>query len=159
MKTLNEKLFNAIKEFRGIDKIMECDFFIFSRDGIIVYRNLSEEIRASQELGALSGGLCQAAVQLATMYKLDQPEEFRLDFSSSKSGLFILPIPVKDNEYFLINFYREHMNPGMNKIVFRSLVNHLVDNKEIFETQLIEEFLFNDIKDEEIDQLFREVRL
>jgi hypothetical protein len=47
----------------------------------------------------------------------------------------------------------------MNKIVFRSLVNHLVDHKEIFETKLKEEFLFNDIKDHEIDQLFKEVRL
>jgi hypothetical protein len=159
MKTLNEKLFNAIKNFKGLEKIMDCDFFIFSRDGIIVYKNLSDEIRSGQELGALSGGVCQAAVQLATMYKLDGAEDFRLDFSSSNNGLFILPIPVKDHEYFLINLYRNHMNPGMNKIVFRSLVNHLVDHKEIFETKLKEEFLFNDIKDHEIDQLFKEVRL
>jgi hypothetical protein len=159
MSTLNEKIYTVIKSFRGIDRIMGCDFFIFSRDGIIVYRNLSDEIKGAQELGALSGGLCQAAVQLATLYKLNGAEEFKLDFSSSSNGLFILPIPVGDNEYFLINFYRENMNPGANKIVFRSLVNHLVEHEDVFKTQYKEEFLFNNIKDEEIDQLFREVRL
>lgn len=159
MKTLNEKLYNTIKEFKGIDRIAECDFFIFSRDGIIVYRNLSDEVRKVQELGALSGGLCQAAVQLATMYDLDGAEDFKLDFSISNTGLFILPIPVMDYEYYLINFYREHMNPGVNKILFRSLVNHLIDHQNIFESTADGKYLFENIKDEEIDQLFKEVRL
>ena len=148
------------------NKLNKYSFFLIRQDGVVLYHNnnLGNSLSKSS-IGALLGGVWQASRALADFIpkkneKSNNHEEeiFRLSFDTSSQGIYILPIKIYNEELFLGLIYFDEINPGLikNKIremalSFTEFMEHELKNKIDIQR---EEFLFSDITDAEMDNLF-----
>lgn len=131
---------------------------ILRRDGICVYSNIKSQ-HESASMGALMGGLWQAGEALLKLtHKDPQFLSFRLGFDTSSDGLYILPLKVDDQMYFLGGVFSDKNNPAKLKQQLRLLKDNLEMYLGEHAPEISEEkrdgFLFNEISDEEMDNLF-----
>lgn len=145
----------------------EMALFLVRPDGVPIYHqaNFPMEVNESS-IGALLGGVWQAAKALSTFIPADdQSGGFRLSFDTCSKGVYILPIEVRGEEYFLGIIYYNETNPGMVKLHMRNFVlkfhdyieNVLISKNtspEVALDEAEEEVLFKNITDDEMDQLF-----
>ncbi|MFT6631586.1 MAG: hypothetical protein ACJAS4_001537 [Bacteriovoracaceae bacterium] len=152
LNLLVEKFFNENDYNRIADKLV-----VMRHDGINVYSNCEDQFEASS-IGALVAGLWQAAESLSSLLKKnDEFFEFRLGFDTSSEGLYVLPFTIMKSTYYVCAIYSESNNPAKLKRNLRLLK----DSLEVFlsEFSLDEEanrkgYLFNEISDSEMDNLF-----
>lgn len=126
-------------------------------DGIVLYSN-SNGFEESSSIGALVGGLWQAAHALNSIVsKQSDIMEFRLSFDTSNEGIYILPLTINNKEFYICAIYSEVNNPALLKRNLRNLKEilsrYLLEYAE-HSTHSTEEFLFTNITDEEMDNLF-----
>lgn len=131
---------------------------VVRNDGVVVFAN-TENFNESYSIGALVGGLWQAAEALNSMVsKESEVFEFRLSFDTSEQGIYVLPLQVKDNTYYICAIYKEINNPALLKKNLRNLKDTLYFYlKETFVSEKKIQrngFLFDNISDEEMDNLF-----
>ena len=156
MKNFND----LIKNFFETNNVgqMAARVSVVRNDGIILYSNINDYLEASS-IGALTGGLWQAAQALSSLAtnNTSESEGFRLSFDTTNQGLYILPFKIDNKEYFLCSIYEDVVNPGLLKRDFRNikdrLVNYIKEN-EIKTVEIKSGFLFNNITDAEMDNLF-----
>jgi hypothetical protein len=131
-------------------------------DGIVVYSS-KDIIQEAASIGALVGGVWQAAEALNKQISPEKDiKEYRFSFDQSDSGLYIVPVALDERVYYMSTLYRETFNPALLKRNFRVLKNELEKYlKDNFNQSQTEEsivsrdkFLFRNITDEEIDNLF-----
>jgi hypothetical protein len=146
------------------DKISQ-HISLVRKDGIVIYSNEGDSFKSSS-LGALSGGLWQAAKSMMNYIGDNEEQQFRLSFDTSSSGLFILPITVGNSECYLVSIYQDALNPAKIKQQLKNLVFLLemyirdesfgVSSESTIEKNNNERegYLFSDISDEEIDRMF-----
>jgi hypothetical protein len=152
---------NAIvKQFfveNDFDKLAQ-NISVVRNDGVVIFSN-SENFNESYTVGALVGGLWQAADALNSMVSKDQSVlEYRLSFDTSEQGIYVLPFSLQEKVYFICAIYNEVSNPALLKRNLRNLKDTLYFYlKEIsFEQGKTRNgFLFEHITDEEIDRLFK----
>ncbi len=162
MSLANDQLHSVIKNFSHLDVFLKSSLYLVRRDGLVLYSSGSERKEETQSIGALLGGLWQAAEALSGFVpdaKLDR-EPFRLSFDSSSKGIFVLPLVLGKEDYFISVIFNETINPAPLKNKLRSLKNHLKEfeekiilkeNKPNFES---DNYLFQNITDEEMDNIF-----
>ena len=131
---------------------------VVRNDGVIVYAN-TENFNESYSIGALVGGLWQAAEALHSLVtETKDIYEFRLSFDTSEQGIYVLPFKYKNNIYYISAIYKEVSNPALLKNRLRNLKDtlsfFLQESFEEVEITKREGYLFNDISDEEMDNLF-----
>jgi len=121
----------------------------------------------------LLGGVWQASKALSDFIPQTQEskqaehsfgEEFRLSFDTSSKGVYIVPLKILDEELFLGLIYFDEVNPGSIKSKTRELALKLSESLETqiksqnthksVEGKKINDFLFDDITDAEMDHLF-----
>ncbi len=131
---------------------------VIRNDGINVYSNIADEFEKSS-IGALTSGLWQAAESISAFTKNSSTdfEEFRLSFDTSGDGLYVLPLSIMETKYFICAIFAEEDNPARLKRYIRLLR----DNLETYLSELSADqdknrngYLFKEISDDEIDQLF-----
>ena len=131
-------------------------------DGIVVYASLDIKKEAAS-IGALVGGVWQAAEALNSQVGSSTDlQDYRFSFDKSDSGIYILPINVGSKMYYLSTLYKDTFNPALLKRNFRVLKEeleayldeHFVETKKVKNTKNKNDFLFNNITDEEMDNLF-----
>lgn len=130
---------------------------VVRQDGHIVYAN-TENFNESHSIGALVGGLWQAAEALNSLVSTNSDiYDFRLSFDTSAQGIYVLPFELSKNVFYICAIYKEINNPAVLKKNLRNLKDTLsfyldetVDTREIKR----EGYLFNNISDEEMDKLF-----
>lgn len=134
---------------------------VLRKDGICIYSNISDQNEAAS-MGALIGGVWQAAQALSQLtHKTDSYQEYRLGFDTSSDGLYILPICIKSEDYYIGGVYSDAYNPAKLK----QKIKMLKDNLEVYLAEYAptagdsneeekEDFLFDEISDEEMDNLF-----
>jgi hypothetical protein len=151
------------------DKLNRYSFFLIRHDGVVLYHNnnLGDSLSKSS-IGALLGGVWQAANALASFIPKEESKEgYRLSFDTSAQGVYIVPISVGDEELYLGLIYHDEVNPGFIKNKIREMASSF---SEFLEAELKEsitrkqsqkkthttksEFLFGDITDSEMDRLF-----
>ena len=148
------------------DKLNRYSFFLIRYDGVVLYHNnnLGNSLSKSS-IGALLGGVWQAARALADFIPKEKSEEgYRLSFDTSSQGLYIVPITVGEEELYLGLIYHDEVNPGFIKNKIREVAASF---SEFLEQELKESFgkntsrtpgnnnfLFGDITDSEMDRLF-----
>jgi hypothetical protein len=153
------------EEYSDIAKLKDSSLFMVRQDGLMVYHKngLGDKIEPSS-IGALLGGLWQAAQALASFIPNRQDNEiFRLSFDTSNQGLYVQPLSIGDESYYLGLLYAEETNPALIKSKLRILTmnflkyleDELLDPAEFDSENSREEFLFENITDEEVDQLFK----
>ena len=132
-------------------------FSLIDSDGISIYSNCEDKFEVST-IGALTSGLWQAAESLSAIVgKNNDFFEFRLGFDTSSDGLYILPVKIINEMYFVCIIYGKSENPGKLKRNIRQLK----DSLEVFLSKFSldveknrEEYLFQNISDVEMDKLF-----
>ena len=148
----------VVKQFleENDDHKLSEKLVVIRQDGISIYSNIENELEAAS-VGALIGGVWQAAQALSELTKkgLDHTH-YRLGFDTSSDGLYILPLTIMNDTYYLGGIYTDTNNPAKLKQNMKLLKNNL----ELFlsEFSIKEEkksgFLFQDISDDEMDNLF-----
>ena len=137
---------------RDIDKAS-----LVRSDGIVVFATSDIKNKAAS-IGALVGGVWQAAEALSQTLNNDSSmDEYRFSFDKSDCGIYILPIEIGGKDYYFSTLYKETFNPALLKRNFRivkeDLNNYINKNfKQVKETR--KQFLFSNITDEEMDNLF-----
>lgn len=158
------------------EKLNRYSFFLIRNDGVILYHN--ENIKNSlskSSIGALLGGVWQAAKALSSFIPRDSTdpsldEGYRLSFDTTSQGVYIVPAKVFSEEFYLGLIYFDEVNPGQikNKIRgialgFSEYMEHELKNHPVAETATKNkkntDYLFNDISDVEMDQVFATLRI
>ncbi len=152
------------------EKLNRYSFFLIRHDGVVLYHNnnLADSLSKSS-IGALLGGVWQAARALADFIpKKEFKEGYRLSFDTSAQGIYIVPITVSTEEFYLGLIYHDEVNPGFIKNKIREMATSFGEYleqelKESFEKKQTQkdttangknDFLFGDITDSEMDRLF-----
>ena len=137
------------------DRLAE-DISIIRKDGIPVFSNRG---KASVTIGALISGLWQASESLSTQVANKESfDEYRLAFDSSDQGVYVLPLMIFGETYFLSAIYNKELNPGKLKNQMRLIKSNIEIYMSSFKrtkTENREGYLFEDITDEEIDRMFQ----
>ena len=141
------------------DRLAE-DISIIRKDGIPVFSNRG---KASVTIGALISGLWQASESLSTQVTDEETfGDFRLAFDSSDKGVYVLPISIFGETYYLSAIYKNEINPGKLKNQLRLIKSNIEIYMSSFKRTKNENrdgYLFEDITDEEIDRMFEASRV
>jgi hypothetical protein len=152
------------------EKINRYSFFLIRYDGVVLYHNnnLADSLSKSS-IGALLGGVWQAARALASFIPKEESKEgYRLSFDTSAQGVYIVPITVGTEELYLGLIYHDEINPGFIKNKIREMATSFSEflEEELKDSILKKQtaksmksndknnFLFGDITDSEMDHLF-----
>lgn len=145
-----KKFFEENDYHRLADNIL-----VLRNDGIVVF---STDKNEDLSLGALVAGVWQAAQALSSSVSTNHAfSDFRLSFDSSSDGVYVVPMTLVENDYYLCSIYQGEQNPGKLKrnirLVAANLELFLKDHKDEVRSHR-EGYLFSDITDAEIDRLF-----
>ena len=145
------------------ESTLNARLFFVRNDGISIYDSTQDQ--STQAVGALSGGLWQAAESLMKMIDAKTgPMEFRLGFDTSSQGVMIVPVNYHGTLYFLGAIYHECLNPALLKRQIIQLQDEL--EKKLLTMKVVKKtgprkvtstragYLFDHITDEEMDRLF-----
>lgn len=157
---------NTISEFFSNNKVDErfgpLSVFITRPDGHLIYKRTSEQGKSDASIGALIAGLWQASQALSSIIaSSEETTNYRLSYDTSSNGLYVLPISNQGEVYCVGVVFNQVVNPG-------ALKNYLRDLQHRLQTYLAsrprptlksapvpqEKYLFNDLTDAEVDQLF-----
>lgn len=144
------------------ETVLKARLFFVRNDGISIYDSGHDS--STQAVGALTGGLWQAAESLMKMIDASSgPMEFRLGFDTSSQGVMIVPVNYHGTLYFLGAIYHQCLNPALLKRQVISLQDEL--EKKLLTVKATKKpapkitaaragYLFDHITDEEMDRLF-----
>lgn len=160
----NGSLQKGIESFLNNSKnenhlVFEHTLFVCRNDGLIIYFHSSNNLVNKNSVGALVGGLWQAGKTVVDLFGNQKSKDgFRLSFDTTDTGLHILPFDVKRTEYFMGLHFNRAVNPALVKNRMKTLMQRM--KVEISQMSLEEveratdNNLFNNITDEEINDLF-----
>lgn len=144
-------------EFNSSDlneKIQEIALFVIRLDGVVLYSNEVKPLDKSKEsIGALAAGLWQAA-ELSNNYLDTKSKDFRLSFDTSDGGVYLLPLNLNGDIHLFGAMIQDQVNLGQVKNLLRRLRDKVESKSSNNKESEKDEFLFNDITDEEVDDLF-----
>ena len=134
-----------------------CGLFLTRPDGILLCSS-NKGLADESAVGVLISGMWQAAETLSTLVGRKDKHSFRLSFDTSADGIYILPIEVRNSFYYLGLIFNEMVNPARLKAQGRKLAEMLTEfiGKQLFESHT-EACIFDDITDNEIDEIFSAV--
>jgi hypothetical protein len=161
---LNQEIQEYISRHYTIQNDKGLSLVIFREDGLVLYQSESQDSKTTASLGALMGGSWQAATAMLNINNQGQDDinEFRMSFDSSSSGIYILPIgEVDKHKLYLGTLYHSQVNPAQLKNRLRTFKQGLETFTEKINVRRKKEntsdsgkFLFNNISDSEMDNLF-----
>jgi len=147
------------------DRYGPLSVFITRPDGHIIFKRTSGAQKSDSSIGALIAGLWQASQALSSIIsKNDDSFSYRLSYDTSSNGVYVLPISHGQELYCVGVVFNQVVNPGALKNYLRDLQARLQrylesrptirDKAQVFSKEENEKFLFNDLTDAEVDQLF-----
>ena len=145
-------------EVADLSQLTNSSLFLCRSDGVPLYvRNELNSEFDDASVGALLGGVWQAARAMASFIpNSSMEEEYRLSFDTSDKGIYIVPINLDGEEVYLGLIYFNEVNPGMIKAKLREISWRFLEFWSLvnFKEEAQDSSLFNNITDEEMDNLF-----
>ncbi len=141
-------------------RLNRFSFFLIRQDGVILYQNKKDKKINTHSIGALLGGVWQASHALSEFVPTKSREvDYRLSFDTSSEGIYIVPVDVESEKFYLGLIYFNEVNPGFLKSKIRdiatSLTEYLLMQKTVKKEILkVEKPLFENITDAEMDRIF-----
>ncbi len=166
MDKLEVVIHNFFKEYAGLESLKNAALLVCRRDGVPLFSYKTfESTWNDSTAGALIGGMWQAAETLTQFIPEVKDEDFRFSFDTSSRGIFIVELSGNFEPLYLSYIYYNLDNPARMKSRVKSikdkldmyLDDHLSNVSTRISTQEKEVFLFSDISDDEMDDLFSEV--
>ena len=162
MNLTKDQLRSAITSFPYLADFSHSNLYLISKDGLVAYHLGSASENSIQSIGVLLGNLWQTAETLSKFIPQENlnTEPFRLSFGSSSRGIFVLHLMLGGEDYFLSTIFSNTINPAILKNKLRLLKNYLQDSESQFDfketRQNVEtnKYMFQNITNEEIDNLF-----
>lgn len=155
---------NSISEFFNQNQVEDrygpLSVFITRPDGHLIFKRTNGQDKTDASIGALIAGLWQASQALSEILsKREDNFSYRLSYDTSSNGLYVLPISHEDELYCVGVVFNQVLNPGALKNYLRDLQHRLqtylsTRPKKSKEVSASEKYLFNDLTDAEVDQLF-----
>lgn len=146
-------------------ELAQQNIMLVRQDGLVLFSNREKGIDR-HSFGALVGGVWQAAKTLSDLVEADTNEIFKLNFGTSSKGIFLMPLEHGNDELYLSLIFKDEVNPGKLKFQLQTRrediqdgLNQIKPQKEEQQEQERSGFLFKNITDEEIDQLFHGTRI
>ncbi|MCO4755344.1 MAG: roadblock/LC7 domain-containing protein [Bacteriovoracaceae bacterium] len=154
---------NLVKEF-----FVENEFNLISdrvalvrNDGTVMYANSLNSLESSN-IGALASGIWQAAQSLSSLVNKDAPQSgYRLSFDTSSEGIYLLPLTLDNIDCYFCCIFKDQINPAKLKQNMRNigflLETYIRDESLNFKRpkpSIEQGYLFKNITDQEMDQLF-----
>lgn len=150
------------------EKINRFSFFMIRADGVVLYHNNNMVNQMDKSsIGALLSGVWQASKALSSFIPNDKKQDgYRLSFDTSSQGIYIVPVANNLEELYMGLIYHEEINPGFIKSKMREMakgfseyLNDAIKNDKDLnakknKSENLDDFLFSDISDSEMDQLF-----
>lgn len=153
------------------DKLNRYSFFLIRHDGVVLYNNKNAANPLSQSsIGALLGGVWQAARALASFIPKETNEAYRLSFDTASQGVYVIPVNVYNEELYLGLIYHDEVNPGLIKNKIRDMAyaftrfmeeelkNHPMSTAASGQVKKNSEYLFKDLSDVEMDRAFASIQ-
>lgn len=135
---------------------IKARLFVTREDGITVYDSVQDKTTTS--VSALVSGVWQASEALMGLVsQKSDVMNFRLGFDTSEEGIFLFPFALSGKRYFLGAIYQDCLNPGQLKrqvTLIKEEMDFLFTTHTEVKIKEREEFLFQNITDEEMDRLF-----
>ena len=157
--SLIKKLSEHFEAFPHKETLETTTIFALSRDGR-VYGQLGKKRSEKdvQSLGALLVGLWQASEAVEGFLEKKDSGEMALSYQDSERGFYILRPNPNNPEVFWGLLFEGEVNPGKIKVYFKNLREHfnkikILDKKDLNSNEE-GSTLFQDITDEEVDELF-----
>lgn len=130
-------------------------------DGTVLFANSMNSME-SANIGALASGIWQAAQSLNSLVNKDVPEKhYRLAFDTSSEGIYLVPTQLNSVSCYLCCIFKDQINPAKLKQNMRNiafLLETFIRDESVstnFPSQAARTgFLFENITDKEMDQLF-----
>ncbi len=149
-----------LDEYLSSGALKNFSVFVCREDGHLLYNRDYMNMGISySSVGALLGGVWQAATTLASFIPNSETDGiYRLSFDTSSEGIYILPFELVGEHYSLGLLYRDEMNPGFIKSRLRDLLMKMtieIEKTKFKTVSLREGYLFDNITDEEMDNVFR----
>ena len=162
MKEINQKILHDVinSNLRILEDFKEISLFITRGDGVVLWANDNVD-KKNHSLGALITGVWSSAKALTDIFETENINN-NLSYGGSSDGIHITPITLSGKRYAFSVIYKKVNNPSKLKLKFRLLkqtIEDLYDEKNqhyllIDEGKEKTKTLFNNITDEEIDNLF-----
>jgi hypothetical protein len=158
--TFAEFINEFLDEYLESKNMKNFSVFVCRQDGHLVYNRDHMKMGVEHSsIGALLGGVWQAATTLASFIPSDEKQDlFRLSFDTSSKGIYILPFEQNNEHYSLGLLYKNEVNPGFLKSKLRDLLMKMtidMGRLNLKEIKSNKGFMFSDITDEEMDRVFK----
>lgn len=154
--SLEAKVTNHFNGFKEKEILLDTTVLAISNDGqVLCQMGQKKSSKDAQSLGALLVGVWQASEAASELLSKDNAE-MGLSFQNSNNGFFLLGPTEKNPKVFWAVLLENQVNPGKIKVVMKKLRNHFDDLKilEGIEASKNDSFLFKNITEEEVDDLF-----
>ncbi|WP_419173218.1 hypothetical protein [Halobacteriovorax sp.] len=146
------------KEYSGLDSLVNSGLVVCRQDGIPLYSFKSTQTEFdSDTAGALIAGVWQASSVLSQFIPYETEDDFRFNYATSSKGIYITKLSGPFEDIYLSLIYFDVDNPAKLKSRVRLIETKLA---EFIEAHLSDDlnpndvFLFDDISDNEVDDLF-----
>ncbi|AYF43105.1 MULTISPECIES: hypothetical protein [Halobacteriovorax] len=146
------------KEYSGLDSLVNSGLVVCRQDGIPLYSFKSTQTEFdSDTAGALIAGVWQASSVLSQFIPDETEDDFRFNYATSSKGIYITKLSGPFEDIYLSLIYFDVDNPAKLKSRVRLIETKLA---EFIEAHLSDDlnpndvFLFDDISDNEVDDLF-----
>lgn len=148
---------------------------VLRNDGTVLFSNSINSTEAAN-IGALASGIWQASQSLSTLVSRDESSDgaYRLSFDTTSEGIYILPVGLAENTCYFCCIFKEQINPGKLKQKIRNIAflletfireeemrfaqtrseSSIKSKNSLEESRAGHKFLFENITDQEMDQLF-----
>ena len=162
MKEVNQKALDKLitKNITILSEFNDLSVLLTRNDGVILWANKSGD-RKNHTLGALITGAWTATRALTEEIGAENINN-TLTFGGSSDGIHVLPITLSGKRFAFSVLYKKVNNPAKLKLKFR-LLKQIIEDEYDEKSKLSElvddgkektKALFNNITDEEIDNLF-----
>lgn len=146
------------KEYSGLDSLVNSGLVVCRRDGIPLYSFKSSQTEFDTDTaGALIAGVWQASSVLSQFIPDETEDDFRFNYATSSKGIYITKLSGNFEDIYLSLIYFDVDNPAKLKSRVRLIENKLAEFIEAHLDEAVnpsDVFLFDDISDNEMDDLF-----
>jgi predicted regulator of Ras-like GTPase activity (Roadblock/LC7/MglB family) len=154
---------NLIESVLQDSDLKNHNIMLVRQDGLVLYSNVEKSLN-KHSFGALVGGVWQAAETLSNLVESETDDIFRLNFGTSSKGIYILPVSHGKDSLYLSLIFKDEVNPAKIRYQMQNVRSDIQFGLDQIKPQRKEKkverkgFLFSNITDAEMDQLFNITR-
>ena len=131
--------------------LVDASLYVIRSDGSIIYTEADST--NTQRIGALISGAWQATVEIL---RREEDTGFRFSFDTSSSGIYVLSLVLGGETLYLASMFENETNPGRLKVKMRKIRDSIREKLGGLSptNSHKDEFLFEDLSDDEVNNLF-----